>query len=333
MRQLALVVDLLVPLAGVPTAAESTLRITPTWAAPAVPGSPILPLTYYSLTAAAFSATTQAGAADNGLRYHQSRRVRPVADRCRWRRAQDDAVRKYGGQNQALSADAATKTLALPAIRSGGVQVVHHGRAADLATQFQTASLKNTNLENGTDPSFHAEELHRGFRVDIFDVAANTWRSLMSRDGTYQLPNAPAAKQTITLTDEGYTSTAAAQNSPTVDNSPKPDLYVHEKLFRWIGWSLAAPVPGKAIADDSSVVAPNNSPGQNINMRVDFKATPRSMPRLRFGHKYRARLRTVDLAGNSLPISQHSTHSPCLPQTRRWSIADSNPLSLRRGAA
>ena len=46
---------------------------------------------------------------------------------------------------------------------------------------------------------------------------------------------------------------------------------------------------------------PQNEPATPFKMTTQFSAAPKSLPALRFGRRYRLRLRAVDLCGNSLP--------------------------------
>ena len=69
------------------------------------------------------------------------------------------------------------------------------------------------------------------------------------------------------------------------------------------------PRPGKALnrsADPAKALDDDPTLGQPITpfkMTTNFKVKPQSLPALRFGANYRLRARTVDLAGNSLPVS------------------------------
>ena len=79
-------------------------------------------------------------------------------------------------------------------------------------------------------------------------------------------------------------------------------------MARWVGWSLSVPFPGKALSHeidpakalDPGALATQNTPATPFKLRTDFKIAPRSLTTLRFGRRYRFRMRAVDLAGNSL---------------------------------
>jgi len=189
------------------------------------------------------------------------------------------------------------------ALRSGGLGVSRHGRAGQVAVEAAGATLKNAAIAASANTTrkvlLFAEDLLRGYRVDV--QHRGKWHSLCRRVGDYRVH-----KTGVTLDmppDEGYVKGA----STTGDGGD--DHYLHETLFRWTGWSLAAPRPGRRIApveaEDSGLqgeeVTDRMEAADNGNgLAVRFRAQPGTLPRLRFGHDYRLRARVVDLAGNSL---------------------------------
>src|SRR5207247_2398602 len=88
------------------------------------------------------------------------------------------------------------------------------------------------------------------------------------------------------------------------------DQYLHETMFGWEGWSLAAKRPGQAITNTGAEAIQPKNP-TDFPLFTEFQATPGTLPRLRFGRTYRFRVRAVDLAGNSVRkgeiVSQHVT--------------------------
>ncbi len=199
-----------------------------------------------------------------------------------------------------------------PPLRSAGIGVARANRSIGLLTGAQNSAGNNAALNtNKSDPTrgilLYAEDLTRGYRIDVYHQPAGQqfgqWYSLFQRLGTYSFLTMGQKQQ---FADEGWVGFAATQDAGT------NDLNVHEMLFRWMGWSLAAPRPGGAMADDGTVPAAADGTPQDstrttppaaspYQVQVSFKPKPGSLPRLRYGDTYRLRARVVDLAGNSLP--------------------------------
>lgn len=193
------------------------------------------------------------------------------------------------------------------ALRSGGLGISRHGRAGQVAIDAAGATLKNAALEASAATTrkvlLFAEDLLRGYRVDVQDQGK--WFSLCRRVGDYRVVQ---SGQTLDFgPDEGYVKGA----STTGDGGD--DHYLHESVFRWTGWSLAAPRPGRKIAAvesaDSGLQGEEVSDSEEIadngnGLAVRFRVQPGTLPRLRFGQDYRLRARVVDLAGNSLALDE-----------------------------
>ena len=187
---------------------------------------------------------------------------------------------------------------ALASLRSAGLSLVETGRDKALVDKFgQAANLNNS----GSNAFLYAEDLVRGFRVDVSDDVESTWRSLVQRVGKYVVANTPLSLPP----DEGLMQLAATSPSnPPPDpmtGQKTTDLYLHESLLTWNGWSLAAPRPFKAVGD-TGIEEPGTVPG--LNLTASFMPQPGSLPRLRFGRKYRMQARVADLAGNGLAVGQ-----------------------------
>ena len=84
-------------------------------------------------------------------------------------------------------------------------------------------------------PVLQAEDIIRGHRFDVHSQWEPTpaWRSLHQRAGTYTF----GTSITTTSQDEGIVVPGASQ--PATTKGPLPDLYVHESIARWAGWSLS----------------------------------------------------------------------------------------------
>ena len=197
----------------------------------------------------------------------------------------------------------------VPAARTGGVALVRTdrteppppvrtGRAGDLHSDFYAARAANDALEADPDnpPDLAAEDLVRGYRLDIF--TGSLWRSLHHRQVTYRPLRGP--DQTLDVADEGHVQLGLTAEADRPDAPADPDrpLYAHEALATWDGWSMAVPRPGHAIPQEP---AGPEAAADLTSMQLEITTTPppATLPRLRFGAGYRARARTVDLAGNA----------------------------------
>lgn len=202
-----------------------------------------------------------------------------------------------------------------PSIQTGGLALVRAHRAYRLHQHLVRAAAKNSQLPT-SDPEFSADELLRGFRVDVRDEADGQWRSLCVWEGAYEFSGAAvppilfgeAPLAQVDQLEEGYVKSASASSQEDAD----PDLYFHETLLRWDGWSLVAPRPGRAIVRredevtgevDEHTDVVRNTAATEFGVEINPQAKPGTLPRLRFGHTYQMRVRAVDLAGNSLPLS------------------------------
>jgi hypothetical protein len=193
----------------------------------------------------------------------------------------------------------------LPSLRSAGLWVARVNRAAELAQVLDRLVALNQAVDGKQSPDvpLFAEDLVRGYRVDVWDQQAGKWFSLCRRVGTYKFLE---PSKTLTLEDEGWVSSAA------VESAKEPNkIYVHETMFRWEGWSLVAPRPGKPVENETGVPAETDKFG----VQVSFAAKPGSLPRLRFGREYRMRARMVDLAGNSLSLEEAGDAAATPPYT------------------
>jgi len=333
LRRLGLVIDLAVPAADIPHAnypAPLQLRVRPTWASLLEPGQShdVTPPTACihtiaggeTLFAAAERAPNPAGPA------HAPPTGLLALPPARFRIEQVDVD---GGALKALNLAATLNRVAdrapnvpeehpleepeqagLPALRTGGLALVHARRPQALQGEFGQAVRVNAAAEGGPPVTLHAEDLLRGYRLDVWDGSA--WRSLHERDVTYVMASIDTS---IAVSDEGFFQLSLAGKATPPGAQPDRDgeLYIHETLVTWDGWSLSAARPGKALsrdvrapADDAPETQPQrivNEPLTAMGLQIDTAARPGSLPRLRFGSSYRCRLRTVDLAGNGVEIA------------------------------
>lgn len=187
-----------------------------------------------------------------------------------------------------------------PALRTAGMMLAQNRRAHALKTRFEATKEQNKNAAPSSPVAIElwAEDLVRGYRIDVWDAQVGRWRSLCRRQAEYRLAGGALEISPEAGEEEG-TVQLAATRSP--DKTYNPDiLYVHEALVSWTGWSLAAPQPGRAIADDSK--AGDDPAGKpefsdqaelppGIDFRSRFRVVPGSLPRLRYGRSYALRAR------------------------------------------
>ncbi|WP_158660590.1 peptidoglycan-binding domain-containing protein [Paraburkholderia hospita] len=199
----------------------------------------------------------------------------------------------------------------LPALRSGGLSLFADERAAALLTRFAESKAYNEALDKVQPRPFSAEDLVRGHRIDVWDSKTTGWHSLHRRNARYEIADAKAFDVTD---EEGFVKLGATQASPDPDRvEPADDFYLHEAIARWSGWSLSAPMPGKHLSRFADPERALPKPGEEdqfveneaptpFKMRSEFHVVPGTLPRMRFGVRYRMRARVVDLAGNSLAL-------------------------------
>ena len=201
------------------------------------------------------------------------------------------------------------ETTTLPSLRSGGLSLFADARALRLSRTFQSQKGLNAKVEQAqpTARPLFAEDLTHGYRVDVWDSFTNQWHSLHRRKEAYDIGGVAFEPEGES---EGFTQLAAAQSPPDPANPPPNDLYLNESMARWAGWSLSVPFPGKVMSDDVDPKKaldvnpdrPPNEPATPFKMSTQFTVVAKSLPALRFGRRYRLRLRAVDLAGNSMKV-------------------------------
>jgi hypothetical protein len=296
MRALGLAIDLEVPLGGVP--ASSNVRVHP-----GLPGAPpMIPWTAYTLDNGKklfIAATTGTSDVTDGMLLlsgpDQYDIVELDIDGAA-EKALDFSynLARLGFGDAQTSIDTPT-TYGLPSLQSAGFSAARVDRATRLVNTFAAAKGNNAAIiaspQNSTF-ALHAEDLARGYRIDVWNSMSGQWHSLCLRDGTYNFLNGPLTRQ---LSDEGFITVATSQSA----DGTTPDLRLPESLFRWAGWSLCAPRAGNTIGSDSTPQPPANPATTAIKLETSFTVQNGTLPRLRFGAQYQFRARAVDLAGNS----------------------------------
>jgi hypothetical protein len=90
-------------------------------------------------------------------------------------------------------------TSTLPSLRSAGLALVSDASALALLKDFQDAKAFNDALgaQQPQPRPFFAEDLVRGFRLDVWDSLTRKWHLLHRRDAIYKIKN-----QSFTSKDE-----------------------------------------------------------------------------------------------------------------------------------
>jgi hypothetical protein len=347
LRNLGLVFDLVVPLPKGLKAGTVNVSTVPVWTSSFSGGTTVnvSPATSSQLTASVFRAVPATTDYVDGMLNLADAGTFSVVDL-----DVDGAAEQLYGLSSALqniaswvepqSLDDATMAMTVPALRSIGPSIVWSGWA-DMGNGLNELASRQTTISNQVAawaaweqlppllkafnpepplPVLQAEDIIRGHRFDVFNLSdpAARWRSLHERIGSYAFGSeSPVALPAASAggpggQDEGVVVPGATSAADTAATPSPPDLYVHEAITRWAGWSLAAPRPGLQIDPDDTVHANRDNPAATTTdaagqitpqLSASFSAAPGTLPKLRFGRRYRYRARAVDLAGNSLSVS------------------------------
>jgi hypothetical protein len=229
----------------------------------------------------------------------------------------------------------------LPFIRSAGIAITKNSMAEHLTLGIQ----RNLNLrkiftdqtpENKImvpglrlklpDDKLYSSDIIQGYRMDIaYESDPEKWYSLHFRKDSYSWYDESSVAHPVDgiEPDEGYIELGL-----TEDPDDPSDMFVSDTIARWEGWSLAVGKPGFSInhADDSETVPKDGvkrdfvhksraeeakkyafDPDLQFRVNAASSIVPGTLPKLRFGKDYRIRIRAVDLAGNSLPVTSGTT--------------------------
>ncbi len=182
----------------------------------------------------------------------------------------------------------------------------------------------------------YTTDVVQGYRMDIaYEDEPEKWYSLHQRQDEYIWYDKQSNSFAINgiVPDEGFIQLGMAEDPDDPD-----DVFVSETLARWEGWSLSVRKPGYAIneAEDYELKDGETEkrdfvhkskmlekkkyafdPDLEFRLNAQSKIVPGTLPKLRFGKNYRVRVRTVDLAGNSVSLDSQAD-SPL--ETTRWNI-------------
>lgn len=188
----------------------------------------------------------------------------------------------------ARNGDAAVN--ALPAMRSGGISILHHDRDREMGARRTRRDLRRV-----SDPAavvLDADDLLLGFRVDV-RRGDGGWQSLCVRRASYEIDGLPVGA--ANALEEGNLKARAA-----VDDGDGKALHTDEIVARWQGWSLALPRP--QLDGMPPRAMQRNVPSGRSDLTWQFSAPPGGLPALRFGAKYQLRVRIADLAGGGIQV-------------------------------
>ncbi|MGI5521662.1 hypothetical protein ACQEUX_11965 [Micromonospora sp. CA-259024] len=198
----------------------------------------------------------------------------------------DGAVHKAAAMVSSLSANPGDR-VGPPALRTGGLALIQIGLPQQMFIAFAEGSIADG------EALLFTEDLTRGYRMDVRDADLDgRWRSLHRRSVTYEIEG---DADPLTVADE---EGLFAVSMRTGSADPTSEIYLHENLVVWNGWSLSAPRPERPLENPGP--APQPAADEHLRLTVRPQVLPGSLPRLRFGHTYQVRLRTVDVAGNAL---------------------------------
>jgi hypothetical protein len=169
--------------------------------------------------------------------------------------------------------------------------------------------------ELGRDVSLCAEDLVRGYLLDVLDPASRQWRSVNRRAGTLHVTNAPALSLQLPPDDEGCVGESLARVAGAENTA-----YMENAVLRWNGWSLIVPMPLGTVEEADPGVETIDKLASGI--RAELTVPAGSLPRLRFGQEYQFRVRTMDIAGNKMPLPG--------PETSVSDDAKSKPITYGR---
>jgi len=240
-------------------------------------------------------------------------------------------------ENQLDPVNRKEREMGAPSLRNAGLMLVQTLRGDALEASIKRQSGFNKALP--ANPVMFAQDLVRGYRIDIWDDVTKKWHSLCQRQAIYDIA---AGTVVIDVPEEEGTVRLVATTSR--DKTSNPDIiWLHETLVSWAGWSLCAPPPGKTIHHQTMGPDPKN-PGKEIIVHEDpvgepeaevppglrlqtaFTALPGTLPRLRYGRSYWLRARAVDLAGNSL-APQAKDFGPEKPKDNLQLYSRFDPIS------
>ena len=228
------------------------------------------------------------------------------------------------------SRDGPAPRLQPPAARSDGIFVAEADRQIGFKKALcRAADELESDLAAGGDGSaitLNADDVQQGYRVDVLDVDSGRWYPLCRRVGAYHVAG---IANPLPIDDEGTVSDVLA----AAEDAGSPVNLLHQSLFRWNGWSLVAPPPGRMLDLNDQTADPVPEPDSDLPFTMTVTVAPGTLPSLRYGRRYRFRARVVNIAGRSVPFEKDSTvPTPATPALRhsRYEPVPSPVLVPRR---
>lgn len=225
------------------------------------------------------------------------------------------------------------------ALRSVGFTIARRQKALTTQDRMDRQHEIASKIDGVDPPLLDTEDVTRGMRVEVWDDEAETWHTLHARRIAAEVHDGDVIVKD--LAEEGFVQGTTATETVGVEDGP---VHVHEAMFGWDGWSLAAPRPGKRVRheDGDEIVEDTRVDADPVTpLVVTNQVEPGTLPRLRYGRSYAFRAWAVDLAGNSRPHDIGPAPAPddatisaieaILPTAPATSNADL--VSVLRGAA
>jgi hypothetical protein len=198
-----------------------------------------------------------------------------------------------------------------PSLRSAGITLAQVSAGLNLADQLvrsyaaSDAAADGVNSGDGSQLfDYAAEDLVRGYVLDVLDLENNVWRSTGERNVTY---TSGSARVSDGRTSEPFDE-AAVQAPPHLvipPNSSIVQFTLSEIILTYNGWSNAVTRPGLPLVDSDSTLPPTTPP---FVLTIADSVPDGRLPPLRFGHSYRMRVRVIDVANNKASVSDPATN-------------------------
>ena len=313
MRALGLVFDLELPLPDGVEAAGA-IRVRPVSAALPPEWQIVFPQTAFALDVVNGRFTLRTGLNDpqhqlvSGMLFSQGSALIPID------------LDAFGLSAASAAAGSPQPSTATPSPRNAGLSLHLPDLDTRLQSQINSGASIWAQIAANDNPAYHgddlapfaAEALIRGYRADVRTVEQNKWHSLCRRQVSFEFDATTRAWDP----DEGLVGLGLTQ-----EGSDAPRFSPMQ--VRWHGWSLCAPRPGKTIGVDGGADDQNQVAQALLPFKALTKPVLNSLPRLRFGAGHvQFRLRTVDLAGNSLSLDDPIDDALAMPQT----VSDVDPV-------